>query len=342
MQKGLRVKLLLAGIFLLSFAYGYYTTLARISSSSAEVTSKVALAELASSAPALLWGMLSDKLGAKRVSPLGLIAAPIALSGTSPLSVFLALSFFYAPFLVALLEASTISNEVLGEAVAFLSLGWGLGVLALSLEVIGKTLLALSFILGSILVTLGSENRVSSFEPVKALVKLKPLILPLSLFIGAEYLAYALTALRLYEVAPSLFALSYAILPSITSFICGYCAGKAVEAYGAERVLLASMASYPLVVFLALVAPPPLCLISWAIPIYPFYETSLISLVIRVANVSEGSALGFTYALMAISSLMVFPLTSINNITIHAIVIIAMMVMANILMWRSLKRLTPS
>ncbi len=324
---------------MLSFGYGYYTTLARIVGGNTEATSKVALAELASSAPALLWGTLADRYGAKRVAIVGLLASILAITGLKPVNVFLTLSFFYAPFLVSLLQASIYGSEVVGEAVAVLSLGWGLGIIALELYKESYMLLSISFTLGTLFVILGSTDLKSEFKPWEVILKLKPLVLPLSLFIGAEYLAYALTALRFYEVSPNTFVLSYAIFPSITSFVCGYCAGKAVSIYGAGRVLLISMSLYPFIVLLALIAPPPWCLISWSIPVYPFYETALITLVTSVAKVSEGSALGFTYALMALSSLAVYPLTSLNSFESVAIVIVAMMALSVIMLKRSIKKL---
>ncbi len=341
MQKALRIKLLMTGILMLSFGYGYYTTLARIVGGSAEATSKVALAELASSAPALLWGIMADRYGAKRVAAAGLLASVVAITGLKPIDVFLTLSFFYAPFLVSLLQASAYGSEVIGEAVAILSLGWGLGIIALEVFRDNYMLLSMSFALGSLLVVIGSTDLKSEFKPWEVILKLKPLVLPLSLFIGAEYLAYALTALRFYEISPSVFVLTYAILPSLTSFVCGYCAGKVVSSYGAGKVLLLSMSLYPFIVLLALVAPPPWCLISWSIPIYPFYETALITLVTTVAKVSEGSALGFTYALMALSSFTVFPLTSLNNFKIIATVIVVLMTLSVILLRGSLKKLNP-
>ncbi len=338
MQKTLKTKLLMLGILLLSFGYGYYTTFARISGGNAESTSRVALAELASSALALLWGILADRYGSRKVALVGLMATFIANAGTKPLEVFLTLSSFYAPFLISLLQASAYGSETLGEAVASLSLGWGLGVIALEYCRGYYDILSLSFVLGTIFVILSSERLEREFKPFEAILKLRPIVVPLSIFVGAEYLAYALTALRFYQISPSMFVFSYAVFPSITSFICGYYAGRAVRIYGAGKVLILSMAIYPMIVVLALIAPPPWCLISWSIPVYPFYETSLISLVINLAKVSEGSALGFIYALMAFSSLVVYPLTMLNRLYLMSGIIVVLMVISVVLIRIALKK----
>ena len=335
----MRKKPLLLGIALLAMAYGYYTTLARVSGSEEHATA-VAIAEMGSAAPAVLFGWLADKKGTKVAASLAPLSGALSLLGTDPLIVFTTLSLFYSAFIMALLAANEAGAEELGTSVGALSLGWAVGV---ALVPYAKTLILVSvtFFVGSLLVLVSIPNEKGTMGFLAALPKLKPLILPLALFMGAEYVAYALTAWRFYNVTNSfMFVLSYAVGPGVTSFVGGLVAGKALERLGPEKVLIASVFAYPFVVALALLAPPPLCLLSWSIPVYPFYEASLVALVTKIVPEAKGASLGFTYSVMAISSLLALPLTKVRGLRAIAYLTIILMVVSGVTLKKAISRVS--
>ena len=335
----MKKKLLLLGIALLTMGYGYYTTLARVSGSEEHATA-VAIAEMGSAAPAVLFGWLADRKGTKVAASLAPLSGAFSLLGTDPLTVFITLSLFYSAFIMALLAANEAGAEELGASVGALSLGWAVGV---ALVPYTKTLLlaSVTFFVGSLLVLVSIPNEKGTMGFLVALPKLRPLILPLALFMGAEYVAYALTAWRFYNVAdPSTFVLSYAVGPGVTSFFGGLVAGKVLERLGPEKVLMASVFAYPFVVALALLAPPPLCLVSWSVPVYPFYEASLVALVTRIAPEAKGASLGFTYSVMAISSLLALPLTKVRGLKTIAYLTIVLMLISGIVLKKAVSRVS--
>ena len=101
--------------------------------------------------------------------------------------------------------------------------------------------------------------------------------------------------------------------PGLSAALGGYLAGKALKRLGAERLLLISMLAYVPVTLLSLAAPPPLCLVAWSVPIYPFYEVSLVALVSKFVPEAPASALGLTYTTMSIASIVALPFTRVNN-----------------------------
>jgi MFS family permease len=327
----LRKKLLLLGVAMLALAYGYYTTLARVSGGEEHATA-VAVAEMASAGPAVLFGWLADKKGMRVAASAAPLSAALALVGTSPPVVFLTLSLFYSAFIVALLAANEAGAEELGASVGVLSLGWALGV-ALMPYLKTPLVASLFFLLGSVAVLLSVPNVSGRGDFLSALPKLKKFIPPLALFMGAEYVAYALTAWRFYNVADKLtFVLAYAVGPGITAFVGGMVAGKALERWGPEKTFLFSVFAYPAVVALALLAPPPLCLVSWSIPIYPFYEAGLVALVTKMVPEAKGASLGLTYSTMAVSSILALPLTVVRGLELVATISIVMMIISGIIM----------
>ncbi len=327
----MRKRLLILGIALLSFAYGHFTTVARVSAGEAHAVN-VAVAEMASAAPAVLFGWLADKKGMRTAAALSPASAIFALMGSSPLIVFLTLSTFYAAFIVALLASYSCGEEELGAAVGTLSLGWALGVSAAA-YVSDLHLSSSTFALGSLSVLLAVDNAPASSNFLDPLPTLKKFIPPLAIFMAAEYVSYALTAWRFYHITtPELFALSYAIAPGVTSFLGGILAGKALKLFGAERVFLGAIFTYPVVVLMALLAPPPFCLIAWSVPVYPFYEVGLVATVAKLCPNAKGASLGLTYSTMALSSLIAMPFTRLNNIVSVATMSVLLMVVSGIVM----------
>jgi len=338
-QEGMRKGALLVGVSLLALAYGYFTTLARVGGGEGHATA-VAVAEMASAGPAVFFGWLADKKGMRTAALASPAAALFPLLGVTPLTVFLTLSLFYAAFVVALLAANELGAEELGASVGALSLGWALGVVAMpylkSPAVASSAILA-----GSALVIYSVPNVKGRGDFLAALPKLKMFIPPLALFMGAEYVAYALTAWRFYNVADELtFVLSYAVGPGITAFLGGLLAGKALERWGPERTFLASVFAYPAVVALALLAPPPLCLISWSIPVYPFYEAGLVALVAKMVPEAKGASLGLTYSAMAIASILMAPLTRVGRLEEIAYLSIAVMIISGIILKEVIRRIS--
>ncbi|ABU81592.1 hypothetical protein [Ignicoccus hospitalis] len=329
----MRKRLLLLGIALLSLGYGYYTTAARVSGDVSEAGA-VAVAELASAASATFFGWLADKKGMRKASLAAPLAGPLSALGLDPLSVFLTLSFFYSAFVVALLAANEAGPEELGASVGALSLGWGAGV-ALVPYFRGPQVPAASFFAGSLAVVAAVPDVPGRANFLAAVPKLKRLVPPLAAFMGAEYLSYALTAWRFYELAdPTTFVLSYAVGPGVTAFLGGLVAGRALERFGPERVLLGSLLAYPFVVALALLAPPPACFFAWSVPVYPFYEAGLVATVTKFVPEAKGASLGLTYTTMALSSFLMAPLTRFKDVKVIATISITLMLISTIIIKR--------
>jgi len=323
---------LLLGIFFLALAYGGYTTLARVSAGSPSAASAIAMGEMLGSAPGVLAGWLGDRKGLKVPAALGTIASLTALVKPSPASVFLTLSFFYSSFLAGMIEATKEGEKELGMAVSALSLGWGVGVITVPYAPI-LGIYAISFLIGSLVVFLGVRPEPAMSGLLAAVPKLWKLLIPLSLFIGSEYVAYALTALRFFQLTDKLgFALSYAVGPSLTATVGGYLAGMTLKRLGPERMLMLSMLAYVPVVLLALMGPPPYCLIAWSVPVYPFYEVSLVSLVTKHVPEAPASALGLTYTTTSIASLVALPMTEINSFPLIALITSMAMIISTMLL----------
>ncbi len=335
-----RRKLLIASVALLALGYGGYTTFARVNAPSPSAASQIALAEMLSSAPGVIAGWIGDRKGLRTVSSLGLLSFPLSLMQVSPVTVFLTLSSFYASFLALMIESSKDPKE-LGEAVSALSLGWGAGVIVISLN-LPLYLVSASFLIGSILSVASVSKEPSKSGLLAAVPKLLPLVPPLALFMGSEYVLYALTAYRFARLTSGFeFALFYAIGPSVTSSVGGYLAGKAVEKFGPGNVFLGVMLTYSALSLIILLTPPPACLLAWSVPVYPFYEVSLVSLVSSIAREAPASALGFTYTLMAISSIVALPFTELNDLRLIAIGIATSMLTSASWLLFALKKVRP-
>ncbi|UXD22152.1 hypothetical protein IPA_02140 [Ignicoccus pacificus DSM 13166] len=238
-----------------------------------------------------------------------------------------------------MLEAYKEGEDQLGKAVSALSLGWGLGTMTVAFLPY-QPLYSLSFAFGSVMVFLAVSKEPAKSGLLAAVPKLLPLLPPLALFMGAEYVVYALTALRFYEATNRIgFALAYAVGPSLTAALGGYVAGKALRKLGAERLFLISVIAYIPVTLLALASPPPICLVAWSIPVYPFYEVSLVALVSKFVPEAPASALGLTYTTMSIASIVAIPFTRIKSFRTVAIYTSIAMVLSAIFIKLSFRAL---
>ncbi len=331
-----RTMTLMIGIFVLALAYGGYTTLARVQSGSPDKASAIAFGEMLGAAPGVLAGWLGDRKGLKVPAGLGTIAFITSYWAPTPLTVFLTLSFFYSSFISAMLEAT--KEGKLGTAVSALSLGWGVGVITVPLLPV-RELYSASFLIGAIATFVSVSKEPARSGLLAAIPKVGPLLIPLATFTGGEYVAYALTALRFYEVTDRIgFALAYAVGPSITAAIGGQAAESLIKRIGAERMLLYSMIAYVPVVIAALLAPPPLCLVSWSVPVYPFFEVGLISFVTKLSPEAPASALGLTYTTTSIASVVALPMTEIKSFSAAALLSSGIMLGAAAGTWYLLKK----
>ncbi|ALU12256.1 hypothetical protein EYM_01850 [Ignicoccus islandicus DSM 13165] len=336
----MRKNALILAVALLALGYGGYTTFARVSAASPSIASQIALAEMLASAPGVIAGWIGDRKGLRFIAPIGLLSFLTSLLPVTPVTVFVTLSSFYASFLAVMIESSKDSRE-LGKAVSALSLGWGLGVIVIALN-FPMLLINFSFLLGTILSIVSVSAEPSQSGLLAAVPKLLPLVPSLALFMGSEYLLYTLTAYRFAQLTSGLeFALFYAIGPSVTSSIGGYVAGRVIEKVRPHVVLIGVMVAYSILSLVILLTPPPVCLLAWSVPVYPFYEVSVISLVSSIAREAPASALGFTYTLMAISSVVALPFTEVNDIGTAAIGIsIAISIAAVTFHWSFKRALT--
>ncbi len=285
-------------IGLLAAAYGAYVTWARIHGN----PQMIGTAELVGSSGAVFFGYLVDTRGGM-IPAFGIVAVILSSIVPNPLTVALTLFFFYAPYITMMLKASN-DVKVLSRSVAFLSIGWMIGV--------GFPQLAPVFMLLGVLSSL-EKIRPTRVGFLDAVTKLSPLLIPLILFTSAEYMAYVIVTKRFYDLSKSFleFYFWYALIPGLTSALGSLVAPRVIEKIGVFNTLKLSFILYTIVIYFSIFYPPPLCYLFWSIPAYAFFEISLVRAVNLVTHAS-GAALGFTYTTMSLSSIAA-PLFSIGN-----------------------------
>ncbi|MGB9725727.1 MAG: MFS transporter [Fervidicoccaceae archaeon] len=253
----------------------------------------------------VLSGYYSDRFG--KILPLSfgfvasslLVLFPFIQITLLPIFVFLFITMYmlYTPTIYGMiLRKAEGSGKKLGMLLMMFSIGWTCGGFFPSLlSLTGYT--DLGFLFSAILLMISAKMLLSKMEQSKKLedrsvsiygfkesIKYAwKIILGLILWASGYFLLSGIFSLRLYNSVNNQFeyGVYFTVITGLASIIVRPYAGKLVDKFSPYKVLLSSISAY-LGLSLALIwAPPPLVVLLWILPIYPFFDTGSYSLLSR-------------------------------------------------------------
>jgi len=335
------------GHFLEALGWGLYYAISRIYIKEflGGTYTDVLLLSAAEYAPVLssaFWGMLADRFGRKKFILLGLFSAPsLALVGYFGIPyvqffVFIASLAWAAswPSIIApIVSEKTESGFRYGVVTLGGSLGWGLGCSLMGfiygfgnvslVTLTAGLFLALSYIVFYLAFPrkydVAHGEGVSDFKGIRNLPRTMLLFL---LAAGVSYFgiswAFNVLSIKLYvELGRNevLYGIFYGGLTSLIAAIVRPYVGKLSDQIGSLKLYRIALISYSILVTALALSRGFITAILWLIPVYPFYDISLVSTVSRLApNHLKASALGSMYTVISLSGTLVFiagPLTDI-------------------------------
>jgi hypothetical protein len=124
------------------------------------------------------------------------------------------------------------------------------------------------------------------------------------------------------------YGLFYGTLPVLLGTPLRFLIGKFIDKGYEEVAFIGAIFTY-LILFLILpYAPPLLFIILWALPVYPFYDTSIYAVVSRNTSGFEASATGFLSSVYSLAGLTIIALNTVlpidDPITYRVLIIVTL------------------
>lgn len=358
---------LIAGLMMLNIVYSLYYTISRplfgVDLYGSWVILYITGAEYAPSLLSFIIGALGDVYGRKKILALGLLGfIPLLLIFTvldwMLVTVFIGFySLFYSIVSIIALSSLIEDRARVGTKYSYAGLamgvGWGIGSaiawpMYINLRQVFFALITASlYLLAVFMVTMGysgkdrelstSLNRGIQHVFVN-LAKLAPIILLsyIGISIGSNINALIMDS-KLREIinisnssinSRFFYGLFYGTLPVLLGTPLRFLIGKFIDKGYEEVAFIGAIFTY-LILFLILpYAPPLLFIILWALPVYPFYDTSIYAVVSRNTSGFEASATGFLSSVYSLAGLTIIAFNTVlpidDPITYSVLIIVTL------------------
>lgn len=253
----------------------------------------------------IIAGYYSDKFGKKVPLLFGLIAS-VSLAAF-PFISFEALPFFVFTFITmytiyttfvygAILRRAEGSGKKLSLFLMMFSIGWTSGgffpsLLSMAGHVDFAFILSAILLMASAGISLSkfdlkmSEREKFSLKSLKESITVtRKIMAGLILWSSGYYMLSGIFSLKLYSSVSSQFeyGIYFTVITGFLSIIARPYAGIMADRFTPEKTLIFSIAAYMLVSISLIWSPPLLVILLWILPIYPFFDTSIYSLLSRM------------------------------------------------------------
>jgi len=253
----------------------------------------------------IIAGYYSDKFGKKVPLFFGLIASaslaafPFIPFEALPIFVFLFVTMYmiYTPFVYGvILRKAEGSGKKLSLLLMMFSIGWTCGGFFPSLLSMAG-LVDFAFIFSAILLLASAELSISKFDlkisgkekfSLKSLKEsitvARKIMAGLVLWSSGYYMLSGIFSLKLYNSVSNQFeyGIYFTVLTGFLSIIARPYAGVLTDRFTPQKTLIFSIAAYLLISIALIWSPPLLVILLWILPIYPFFDTSIYSLLSRM------------------------------------------------------------
>jgi Major Facilitator Superfamily. len=341
---------LVTGLMMLNIVYSLYYTISRplfgVDLYGSWIILYITGAEYAPSLLSFIIGVLGDVYGRKKILALGLLGfTPLLLIFTVLDWKLVTVSIgFYSLFysIVSIIALSSLIEDRarVGTRYSYAGLamgvGWGIGSaiawpMYISLGQVFFALITASlYVFAVFTITIGysGKDRELSTDLSKAiqhvfvnLAKLAPIILLsyIGISIGSNINALIMDS-KLREVinisnssinSRFFYGLFYGTLPVLLGTPLRFLIGKFIDKGYEEVAFIGAVFTY-LILFLVLPYTPPLLfIILWALPVYPFYDTSIYAIISKSTSSFEASVTGFLSSIYSLAGLVIILLNTV-------------------------------